>query len=107
MQYFLIWASNRRNTAPKNLLTEDSRKSIIVFKFSFSYLCIRSSQKILKTRIRYPQTGIKLLFSGYFFSSGKGYYPERIHHFLFITANPLPFQLYLYYRFPTLSGRFV
>ena len=42
----------------KNLLTEDSRKSTIVFTFSFSYLCIRSSQKILKTRIRYPQTGI-------------------------------------------------
>ena len=29
----------------KNLLTEDSRKSIIVFKFSFSYLCIREQSK--------------------------------------------------------------
>ena len=62
MQYFLIWAGNRRNTAPKQQQKPADQKTAgmqknCVYHFHFRTYTIGKKNPNKKPHIRYPQTG--------------------------------------------------
>ena len=74
MQYFLIWAGNRRNTAPKQQQKPADQKTAgmqknCVYHFHFRTYTIGKKNPNKKPHIRYPQTGYHRSFflsHGYF-----------------------------------------